>query len=485
MSRSRLVRSFASSLVVLVGLSAAPGRGVAAPPVSAPASPEPVATAPKAPPRAAPTLPHQRFVLANGMPVILHEDHTVPTVVLDVSYDVGSRLESPGRTGFAHLFEHLMFMGTKRAPTKMFDSWMESAGGSNNAWTSEDRTNYYDWGPPTALDLMLWLESDRMRDVGPLMTKEKLDAQRDVVRNERRQSYENRPYGKADLELSGMLYPPGHPYHHPVIGSHTDLEAAQVEDVRAFFTKFYDPANAALIVAGDFDPAKVRPLIEKYFANIPSRGKPAAAPAPALAPLAADVRRTETDDVELPRITLAWRSPAHLTQEDAALDILANVLGQGAASRLHDRFVVREKSVQEISAHQSSRALSSDFEIEVLAKKGTDLAKLERAVLDEVDKIVQKGIDKAELERAKALVEHGFFQRIESVRERASLLALYETEAHDVQFFAKDLQRYASATPESIRAVAQAVFKAPKVVLTVLPGARAPQSGSAAPEGSR
>lgn len=467
MSRFRLAR-FAPSALVLSWLSI----GLAAPPK--PGKPEP-AQMQVVSLRAAPQLPHERFVLPNGMPVLFHEDHTVPTVVVDVSYDVGSRHETLSRTGFAHLFEHLMFMGTKRAPTKMFDAWMENAGGSNNAWTSEDRTNYYDWGPPTALELMLWLEADRMRDVGPLMTKEKLDAQRDVVRNERRQSYENRPYGKADLELQGMLYPKEHPYHHPVIGSHVDLEAAKVDDVRAFFTTFYDPANAALIVAGDIDAKALKPLVEKYFAAIPSRGKPAAAAPPALAPLAADVRRTETDDVELPRLTLAWRSPAHLTQDDAVLDLLANVLGQGPASRLHERFVVREKTVQEISAHQNSRALSSDFEIEVLAKKGTDLQKLERAVLDEVDKIVQKGIDKSELERARALVEHGFFQRIESVRERASLLALYETEAHDHDFFAKDLQRYMNATPETVRAVAQTVFKAPKAVLTVLPGARAQQ----------
>lgn len=457
MSRSWLARSSLLSALVCSSLATAAPPASSAPPSA----------------RSAPSLPHQRFVLKNGMPVLIHEDHTVPIVVVDVSYDVGSRMESPGRTGFAHLFEHLMFMGTKRAPTKMFDAWMESAGGSNNAWTSEDRTNYYDWGPPTALELMLWLEADRMRDVGPLMTQEKLDAQRDVVRNERRQSYENRPYGKADLELSGMLYPPEHPYHHTVIGSHADLEAAKVEDVRAFFTKFYDPANAALVVAGDVDPKTIEPILQKYFADIPSRGKPAAAPVPTLAPLAADVRRTETDDVELPRITLAWRSPAHLTQDDAALDLLANVLGQGPASRLHERFVVREKTVQEISAQQSSRALSSDFEIEVLAKKGTDLQKLERAVLDEVDKIMKKGIEPNELARAKALVEHGFFQRIESVRERASLLALYETEARDHDFFAKDLQRYTSATSDSIRAVAERVFKEKKVVLTVLPGARA------------
>ena len=430
-------------------------------------------TAHAAPPKA-PTLPHERFVLGNGMPVLLHVDHTVPIVVVDVSYGVGSRDEVAGRTGFAHLFEHLMFMGTRRAPTKMFDAWMEGAGGWNNAWTSEDRTNYYDVAPPTALGLLLWLEADRMLDVGPLMTQEKLNAQRDVVRNERRQSYENRPYGKADLRLSELLYPPGHPYHHPVIGSHADLEAAQVADVKAFFARYYDPANAALVVAGDFDPVSVKPQIQKLFEKIPSRrsasaqesGKPAAV---TLSPLTSDVRESLQDDVELPRITFAWRSPAHLTQEDAALDVLATVLGQGPASRLHARFVVKDKNVQEVSAMQSSRALSSDFEIELTAKKDTSLAALEKGVLEEVEKIAKNGIEPAELARAKALIEHMFYQRIERVQERASLLAMYETEAHDHEFFAKDRARYDAVSIDSIKAVAASVFRAPKVVLTVTP----------------
>ncbi|NOU26692.1 MAG: insulinase family protein, partial [Polyangiaceae bacterium] len=211
--------------------------GGAPPPAPVPSTPAPTVA-----------LPHTVEKLPNGMTVIYHPDHTVPTVVVNVSYSVGSRNEVAGRTGFAHLFEHLMFMGTKRAPTKMFDAWMEAAGGWNNAWTSEDRTDYFDVGPPSALPLLLWLEADRMRDIGPLMTQEKLDAQRDVVKNERRQSYENRPYGKADLRLSELLYPPGHPYHHPVIGSHDDLTAAQVEDVKAFFAQWYDPANASLVV---------------------------------------------------------------------------------------------------------------------------------------------------------------------------------------------------------------------------------------------
>ncbi|MBV9946897.1 MAG: insulinase family protein, partial [Myxococcales bacterium] len=227
-----------------------------------------------------PTIPFTKSTLPNGMVVILSEDHTVPQVAVNLSYGVGSRMERPGRTGFAHLFEHLMFMGTKRAPTKAFDAWMEEAGGSNNAWTAEDRTDYFDVAPPTALPLLLWLEADRQRELGLLIDQGKLDLQRDVVRNERRQSIENRPYGVEELELPKLVWPEGHPYHHPVIGSHEDLEAASVPDVKQFFETWYDPANASLAIAGDFDPAQARELVQRYFGSAPSRGKPADPGAP-------------------------------------------------------------------------------------------------------------------------------------------------------------------------------------------------------------
>src|SRR5579872_7307640 len=203
------------------------------------------------------TIPFTKTTLPNGMVVLLSEDHAVPQVALNISYGVGSRMERPGRTGFAHLFEHLMFMGTKRAPTKAFDAWMEEAGGRNNAWTAEDRTDYFDIAPPPAVPLLLWLEADRMRDLGPLIDQDKLDLQRDVVRNERRQSIENRPYGIEELVEPELLWPEGHPYHHPVIGAHEDLQAATVGDVKEFFATWYDPANASVAVAGDFDPKAV------------------------------------------------------------------------------------------------------------------------------------------------------------------------------------------------------------------------------------
>src|SRR5580698_8921289 len=218
------------------------------------------------------SIPFTTTKLANGMTVILHEDHALPIVTSNIAFKVGSRFEAPKRTGLAHLFEHLMFMGTRRAPTKAYDAWMEAAGGWNDAETSEDHTDFYDVGPPTSLPLLLWLEADRLRDLGSVMTQEKLDAQREVVRNERRQTSENQPYGKVELLLPELLFPEGHPYYHPVIGSHEDLEAATVDDVKAFFQKWYDPANASLVVAGDFDPKAILPVLERYFGTIPSHG---------------------------------------------------------------------------------------------------------------------------------------------------------------------------------------------------------------------
>ena len=259
------------------------------------------------------TIPFEKTKLSNGMTVILHEDHSVPVVVVNVSYNVGSRFEAPKRTGFAHLFEHLMFMGTRRAPTKMFDAWMEAAGGWNNAWTSEDRTDYYDVGPSTSLDLLLWLEADRLRDLGPLMTLDKLNAQREVVRNERRQTSENTPYGKVELVLPELLYPAGHPYHHPVIGSHEDLEAATVADVVGFFDQFYDPGNASIVVAGDFDKKKGLDRVRALFEPIPTRAKYKDPGAPGfddkVTTLKGVVRKTIQDDVELAKVVMAWQTP--------------------------------------------------------------------------------------------------------------------------------------------------------------------------------
>jgi zinc protease len=426
------------------------------------------------------SIPFTKTKLANGLTVILHEDHTVPLAVVDVTYGVGSRYEQPKRTGFAHLFEHLMFMGTRRVPTKAFDALMEGAGGWNNAWTSEDRTDYYDVAPPTAVPLLLWLEADRMRDLGPLMTLEKLDAQRAVVRNERRQSIENRPYGISELRIPELLYPETHPYHHPVIGSHEDLEAATVDDVKQFFATFYDPANASLVVAGDFDPKATLARIEQLFSAIPSHGKPKDPGAPGfdanVTTLTKEVRETVEDEVELPRSYLVWQSPKHFAPGDAELDLLATVLASGRASRLYRALVDDQKIAQSVDAAQSSGTLGSRFVVEITARPGVSLDKLEAALDRELEKVRVKNLEGDELTRAKNMVDASFVARIQGVRERAALLNAYEAEMGDPGYIDRDRARYQNASAEGIRSVASKVL-APRarVVLRIVPKMQKPK----------
>ncbi len=423
------------------------------------------------------TIPFEKTKLSNGMTVILHEDHSVPVVVVNVSYNVGSRFEAPKRTGFAHLFEHLMFMGTRRAPTKMFDAWMEAAGGWNNAWTSEDRTDYYDVGPSTSLDLLLWLEADRLRDLGPLMTLDKLNAQREVVRNERRQTSENTPYGKVELVLPELLYPAGHPYHHPVIGSHEDLEAATVADVVGFFDQFYDPGNASIVVAGDFDKKKGLDRVRALFEPIPTRAKYKDPGAPGfddkVTTLKGVVRKTIQDDVELAKVVMAWQTPKRFGAGDAELDVLSSVLTSGKASRLYQALVYDQKIAQSVEASQQSGALGSRFVIGVLAKPGVPLEKIEKAVDAELVKIAEKGITEDELLRAKNGIESAFVTRLQTVRERASLLNMYEAEVKNPGYADQDLLRYTSATRERVRETS-AKYLAPnaRVILHVQPAAK-------------
>jgi zinc protease len=424
-------------------------------------------------------IPFVKTTLPNGLVVILSEDHSVPQVAVNVSYSVGSRVERPGRTGFAHLFEHLMFMGTDKVPTKAFDAWMEAAGGRNNAWTSEDRTDYFDIAPPTALPLLLWLEADRMRNLGPLIDQPKLDLQREVVLNERRQSIENQPYGVGELVLPTLLWPEGHAYHHPVIGSPDDLRAASVADVKNFFSTWYDPANASIVVAGDFDPRDASSAIARLFGTIPTHGKPpAASESGAKADPGADtksasmgvVRQTVTDNVELSRITLAWRSPAHFAPGDAELDLLASVLAQGKDSRLYKALVYDQKVAQDVSARQESRGLESDFLLEATVRPGIDPGVVEKALLDQVARAQSQEVSAKELDRARNGYETDFVDRLQSVPERASLLNMYQAEVNDPGYTARDLERYRHATASDLAAYARQVLSPnAMVVLTIVP----------------
>lgn len=423
-------------------------------------------------------IPHRRFDLENGLVVLLHEDHTLPQVTVNLTYRVGSKDELPGRTGFAHLFEHLMFMGTEKAPRGAFDQFMEAEGAWNNAWTSEDRTDYFELGPSHVLPLFLWLEADRMQSLGRLIDQTKLDLQRDVVRNERRQTSENTPYGVVELKVPEMMYPPGHPYHHPVIGSHEDLQAASVADVRAFFEKFYVPNNASLVIAGDFDPAAAEAQVRRLFGGLPRAADPHAGQAAPAAPAPVHVRErvTVTDRVDQPRVHFLYQTPAHFQADDAELALLGSILSTGKGSRLHALLVYDQQVAQDVSAVQNSGVLGSRFIVEATARDGVSAEKLEQALNAAIEKLLKDGVTADEAERARNGVQMSFVSGLQGVMERASLLNLYQAEVGRPDYVAEDLGRFTRATPESITAAARAWLRPERRgVLWVVPAPAAAQ----------
>ena len=402
----------------------------------------------------------------------------MPQVVVNATYAVGSRMEAVGRTGLAHLFEHLMFMGTRRAPRGAFDLWMAEAGGRNNAGTEADQTEYYDVGPSRALPLLLWLEADRMGELGRLIDQEKLDLQREVVLNERRETAENHPYGLAELRLPELLWPEGHPYHHPVIGKPVDLHAATVPEVKDFFATWYDAANASLVVAGDFDATKVQGSIERLFGSIPSRGRAVDPGAPGFGDksttLRSVLRETVPDNVEFPRVILAWQSPKHFAPGDAEMDLLGSVLASGKESRLSEALVYEEKVAQDVSATQQSRQLASEFVVEATALSGVEPAKLEKALLEQIGRLCDKGVSTQELERVRNGFETTFVEGLQSIETRAALLNLYQTELGDPGYVQRDLDRYRHATADDLMKYAKKVLlPGAMVVLTIVPNRQA------------
>jgi zinc protease len=417
-------------------------------------------------------VPYTHFTLPNGLNVILHEDHSVPLVSVNVWYHVGSANEKPGRTGFAHLFEHLMFMGSGHVKPGEFDAWLEGAGGNNNGSTSNDRTNYWINVPSNALELALFLESDRMGYLLDSMTPQTVDAQRDVVKNERRQSYENRPYGAADLLLAEMLYPKGHPYHWPVIGYMEDLTAASYADTVEFFKRYYAPSNASLVVAGDIDTAATRRLVEKWFSDVKAgpRSDPTTIPGVGLTDIQ---RKTITDRVQLPRITIAWLTPRHFAPGDAALDVVAGVLAGGRSSRLYKRLVYDMQIAQEVTAFQVSQSLSSYFQIEATPRPGHTVEELLKVIDEEVATLQREAPTEREVQRVINSTEASYFNRMERVGGfggKADLLNAYFSETGNPDWFNEDLGRYRVLSPADIRAAAAAFLPAERrVELTVLP----------------
>ena len=417
-------------------------------------------------------VPYRMFRLANGLTVILHRDTSVPIVATNVWYHVGSANEKPGRTGFAHLFEHLMFEGSKDVKEGEFDTLLEAAGGNNNGSTTNDRTNYVIDVPSNALELALFLESDRMGYLLDTMSPERVNGQRDVVKNERRQSYENRPYGQASIELDKMLWPPNHPYSWPTIGYMEDLTAASYEDVVEFFKTYYAPNNASLVVAGDIDLDRTQALVQKWFGEIPG-GKPVEPVAPPAALLTSVKKATLTDRVQLPRLYLGWLTPRMFAPGDAALDVLSSVLAGGKNSRLYKRLVYDTQIAQDVNAYQQSGALGSSFMIIATARPGHTAGELQTAIDEELTRLRREMPDAREVQRAINQVEASFYRRMERVGSfggKADQLNAYFAAGGGPDYFAEDLARYTSLSPSDIQSAAVEWLPADRrVELTVLP----------------
>ena len=415
-------------------------------------------------------IPYRRTTLANGLNVFVHEDQRAPVACVNMWYFVGSKDERQGRTGFAHLFEHLMFEGSQNVRKGQFDELLEDVGGANNGSTSPDRTNYWETVPANALELPLFLESDRMGWFLETITQDKLDGQRDVVKNERRQSYENRPYGLAYETTMRHLYPSTHPYHWPVIGWMEDLDAANLADVRAFFSTYYAPNNAALSVAGAVDAEQVFALADRYFGRIPAGQEP---PRPVVPPadLTGDVVLHIEDEVHLPRLYMTWHAPAIFEPGDAELDVAARTIGTGKTARLYQRLVHDLEIAQDVEAEQESGLLGSAFGLSVTARKGVSLTRLR----DEVGKVlseVAQDLNEREVQRARHHIETATIDSVQSVGGfggKADRLNHYFFYANDPGYLSRDLERYASLTPEAVRAQLQKTVTAPCVTLSVVP----------------
>lgn len=426
---------------------------------------------PRPPVSAAVQVPFVRAKLANGLDVIVHADRDCPIVAVNVWYHVGSKNERPGRTGFAHLFEHLMFEGSAHYDRGYFLP-LQEAGAALNGSTNCDRTNYWEVVPTNALELALWMESDRMGFLLPALTPAKFEIQRQVVLNERRQNYENRPYGRAMMALVGALFPPTHPYHWPPIGAPGDLRAAGFEEVREFFRTYYHPANASLAIAGDVGEEEAIELARRYFEDL----LPGPVPPPVAAPedsRPSAVRLRLEDRVELPRLYLGWRTPRLFAPGDAELDLLATLLASGKCSRLYRRLVYERQVATDVAAVQNSRELAGFFHVAATAAPGVSLARLDEEIAAILAELTADGPEEAEFQRAVAQVRAQFVYRLQTVGGfggKSDQLNAYNVFVGDPGYFADDLHRYEAATPEDLREVsAQFLDPSHRVALGVVP----------------
>ena len=416
------------------------------------------------------TIAFDKFTLSNGLDVILHEDHTLPMTAVNVWYHVGSKDEEVGRTGFAHLFEHVMFEGSKNHKNSFFDP-LQKVGAVLNGSTTNDRTNYWENVPSNYLELALWLESDRMGFLLDALDQKAFDIQRDVVKNERRQSYENRPYGMAYLKLQPMVFPEPHPYNWPTIGSQEDLEAAGLEDIKDFFRTYYAPSNASLAIVGDFDPNTIMASVERYFGDIPP-GPPIARFGRMDSDLAGQVKLTMRDKVQLPRTYMVWPTGPAFDDRQASLDILSAVLGDGKSSRLHRKLVLERQIARDVRAFHHGQEIAGEFSIQATANPGQSLHEIEAIIDEEMARIAAEPPTDHEMTRAKNRIESHHVRQLEKTGGfggRADLLNYYNTFVGDPAVINTDLDRYLAVTSDQIRQAAQATVSSANVRLTVLP----------------
>ncbi|HVA85130.1 MAG TPA: pitrilysin family protein [Candidatus Saccharimonadales bacterium] len=410
--------------------------------------------------------------LENGLRLVLAEDHLAPVVAVNIWYNVGSKNELPGKTGFAHLFEHVMFQGSRNVKKAEHIALVQAAGGTMNGTTWLDRTNYFETLPSHQLELAIWLEADRMGTLLDALNQENLDNQREVVKNEKRWSYDNRPYGSWNEKLQAHLYPPDHPYHHSTIGSMDDLNAASLEDVASFFRTWYAPNNAVLAIAGDFEPAEAKAWAERYFGGIPANPKIPSLGDLSLPPtLGGERREVVHDRVPLPRVYFGFRSPAFGDRRLDAVELAGQILAGGKGSRLYRRLVRDERLAQDVVAFSlgfvGGASITAGW---ATVRPGVDVALVEAAYEDELDRIGREAPTDDELGRAKALIETEELGALQRVEERADRLAMYATLFDEPDLINRQLERYLSVTAEQIRAVCAEVFQlANRVVLTYLP----------------
>ena len=419
-------------------------------------------------------IPFTKHTLSNGLDVLLHEDHGCPIVAVNLWYHVGSKNERPGRTGFAHLFEHLMFEGSAHHDKGYFPP-LQGAGASLNGSTNADRTNYWEVVPSSALELVMWMESDRMGYLLPALTDSKFGNQRDVVLNERRQNYENRPYGLAPMAMVAAIFPPDHPYHWTTIGEIADLRAAGLDEVRQFFSTYYHPGNASLALAGDINPDDALELARKYFEDLPAG--PAVLPVkPPPAVLVGETRLMLEDRVELPRVYISWITTAMFADGDADLDLAADILANGKTSRLYKRLVFDERIATDVSAAQNSREIAGFMQLAATAAPGHTLLEIERVIVEEIAKLAAQGPSPDEMDRAKLQAEAQFVFRLQSVGGfggKSDQLNAYNTFLDDPAFFDRDLQRYRDVTSASLQAaVREFADHGRRVALSIVPRGR-------------